>query len=61
MLFSTETNNRTDTNREDLCFSKNKVKLVRVILQNLKCFNVEMIFVIICVSRTLIPGFVVYC
>lgn len=32
-----------------------------VILQNLKCFNVEMILVIISVSRTLIPDFIVYC
>lgn len=32
-----------------------------VILQNLKYFNVEMIFVIISVSRTLIPDFIVCC
>lgn len=32
-----------------------------VIYQNLKYFNVEMIFVIISVSRTVIPDFVVYC
>lgn len=31
-----------------------------VILQNLKCFNVEMIFIIISVFRTLVPDFVVY-
>lgn len=46
MLFS------TDTVRKGLCFRKNKVKLEMVILENLKCFNVEIILVVNSVSRT---------